>query len=42
LPFTEEVFTRLLLLPLNMSITDAEVSYVAEKIIAFYRNNKKI
>ena len=42
LPFTEEVFTRLLLLPLNMSITDAEVNYVAEKIIAFYRNNEKI
>jgi hypothetical protein len=36
------VFTRLLLLPLNMSITDAEVNYVAEKIIAFYRNNEKI
>jgi len=42
LPFTEEVFTRLLVLPLNMSITDAEVNYVAEKIIAFYRKNEKI
>ena len=42
LPFTEEVFTRLLMLPLNMSITDTEVNYVAEKIITFYRNNEKI
>ena len=42
LPYTEEVFTRLLMLPLNMSITDSEVNYVAEKINAFYRNNGKI
>jgi len=42
LPYTEKVFTRLLMLPLNMSITDAEINYVAEKIIAFYHNTEKI
>jgi len=36
LPFTEKVFERLLLLPLNMTISDAEIKYVAEKIIEFY------
>ena len=42
LPFTEKVFTQLLLLPLNMSITDTEVNYIAEKIITFYHKNEKI
>ena len=42
LPYTEKVFTRLLMLPLNMSITDTEVNYVAEKIIAFYHKKGKI
>ena len=42
LPYTEKVFTRLLMLPLNMSITDTEVNYVAEKITAFYRKNGEI
>ena len=42
LPYTEKVFTRSLMLPMNMSITDAEVNYVAEKIIAFYRNKGEI
>ena len=42
LPYTEKVFTRLLMLPLNMSITDTEVNYVAEKISAFYRKKGKI
>jgi len=42
LPYTEKVFTRLLMLPLNMSITDTEVNYVAEKIIEFYHKKGKI
>ena len=42
LPYTEKVFTRLLMLPLNMSITDTEVNYVAEKIIDFYHKKGKI
>ena len=42
LPYTEKVFTRLLMLPLNMSITDTEVNYVADKISAFYRKKGKI
>ena len=42
LPYTEKVFTRLLMLPLNMSITDTEVNYVAEKISEFYRKKRKI
>jgi len=32
----------LLMLPLNMSITDTEVNYVADKISAFYRKKGKI
>ena len=42
LPYTEKVFTRLLMLPLNMSITDTEVNYVAEKISEFYSKKRKI
>ena len=42
LPYTEKVFTLLLMLPLNMSITDTEVNYVAEKITAFYHKKGKI
>jgi dTDP-4-amino-4,6-dideoxygalactose transaminase len=42
LPYTEKVFTRLLMLPLNMSITDTEVNYVAEKISEFYHKKGKI
>jgi len=42
LPYTEKVFTLLLMLPLNMSITDTEVNYVAKKIIAFYHKKGKI
>ncbi len=36
LPFTEELFDRLLLLPLNMSITDRDVLYIGECVREFY------
>jgi dTDP-4-amino-4,6-dideoxygalactose transaminase len=36
LPYTDWLLTRLLMLPLNMSITDDGVHYVCDKIRAFY------
>lgn len=36
LPFTERLFKRMLLLPLNMSLTDEDVHYVCEHIEDFY------
>lgn len=39
LPKTERFFTRCLMLPLNMAITDDEVDYVADSILAFYRSH---
>jgi dTDP-4-amino-4,6-dideoxygalactose transaminase len=37
LPFSENVISRMLLLPINMTITDTEVAYVTEKINSFYK-----
>ncbi len=37
LPFTERMFTRCLMLPLNRSMTDDDVDYVCEAIRRFYR-----
>ena len=37
LPQTERFFKRCLLLPMNMSITDDEITYVCESINSFYR-----
>jgi dTDP-4-amino-4,6-dideoxygalactose transaminase len=37
LPRTDALFTRLLMLPLNMAMTDEDVNYVADTILAFYR-----
>lgn len=37
LPFTEKLFERMLLLPLNMSLTDDDVNLVCDAIYAFYR-----
>jgi dTDP-4-amino-4,6-dideoxygalactose transaminase len=37
LPFTEELFTRLLMLPMNTSLTDEDVDYVCDCIVDFYR-----
>tara|TARA_B100000035_G_scaffold171575_1_gene146394 strand:- start:7942 stop:9051 length:1110 start_codon:yes stop_codon:yes gene_type:complete len=39
LPYSEKVFNRMLLLPINMTINDDEVSYVCDKINLFYKNN---
>lgn len=36
LPYTEQMFERLLMLPLNTSLTDADVAYVCECIADFY------
>ena len=37
LPFTEQLFTRLLLLPLNLSLSDDDVNQVYDAIHSFYR-----
>lgn len=36
LPFTERLFERVLLLPLNLSLTDYDVDYISNTIIEFY------
>ncbi len=36
LPFTERLFRRMLMLPMNMSLTDDDVDYVCDCIIDFY------
>lgn len=38
LPFTEALFERLLLLPMNLSLTDGQVHQVCDAINDFYRN----
>ncbi len=38
LPYSEKVFERMLLLPINMSITNDDVNYVCDKIQSFYNN----
>jgi dTDP-4-amino-4,6-dideoxygalactose transaminase len=37
LPFTERLFERLLLLPMNLSLTDAQAEEICDAIQAFYR-----
>ena len=36
LPFTERMFQRCLLLPMNTALTDEDIHYVADKIREFY------
>ncbi len=36
LPFTEALFERILLLPLNLSLTDYDVDYICNTIVDFY------
>jgi dTDP-4-amino-4,6-dideoxygalactose transaminase len=36
LPFTDRLFTRMLMLPMNMSLRDNEVHHVCDMICAFY------
>jgi dTDP-4-amino-4,6-dideoxygalactose transaminase len=37
LPRTERFFTRCLLLPMNMTVTDNEIDYICESISSFYK-----
>ena len=37
LPFTERLFERMLMIPLNMSLSDDDVHYICDCIIKFYR-----
>jgi dTDP-4-amino-4,6-dideoxygalactose transaminase len=37
LPFTERLFERMLMLPMNMSLSDEDVHYVCDCIIDFYK-----
>ncbi len=38
LPRTDKLFTRLLMLPMNMSLNDEDVNYVADRVLEFYAN----
>ncbi len=38
LPRTEELFKRVLLLPMNLSLSDDDVEFVADSVREFYRN----
>tara|TARA_B100000579_G_scaffold389110_1_gene362691 strand:+ start:475 stop:1596 length:1122 start_codon:yes stop_codon:yes gene_type:complete len=42
LPYTDKVFEKLLMLPINMTITDDEVLYVCDIIKKFYSKNYNI
>jgi dTDP-4-amino-4,6-dideoxygalactose transaminase len=41
LPYTESLFRRILLLPLNLSLTDDDVLAVADAVVEFYREGRK-
>jgi dTDP-4-amino-4,6-dideoxygalactose transaminase len=36
LPYTDQLFERLLMLPMNMSVTDDDVCYICDHIRQFY------
>ncbi|MCI5179923.1 MAG: DegT/DnrJ/EryC1/StrS family aminotransferase [Candidatus Electrothrix sp. AW3_4] len=36
LPYTEKLFERMLMLPMNMSLSDDDVHYVSDQIVKFY------
>lgn len=36
LPFTEKLFEKMLMVPMNMSLSDEDVEYVCDCIVAFY------
>lgn len=42
LPYTTELFTRLLMLPLNTSLTNEDVHYVADCVKQFYATNRAV
>ena len=37
LPFTEKLFTKMLMIPMNMSLTDEDIHYVSDCIVDFYQ-----
>lgn len=37
-PYTDKMFEKCLMIPMNTSLTDEDVAYVAEKISNFYKN----
>lgn len=37
LPYTEKLFERILMIPMNMSLSDDDVHYVIERILDFYK-----
>ena len=37
LPYTEMLFEKILMIPMNLSLSDDDVHYVADRIIAFYQ-----
>lgn len=39
LPFTERLFERMLMIPMNMSLSDDDVNYVCDCIIDFYEDS---
>jgi dTDP-4-amino-4,6-dideoxygalactose transaminase len=41
LPYTESLFRQILLLPLNLSLTDDDVHAVADAVVEFYREGRK-
>ena len=36
LPYTEEMYTKCLMLPMNLFISDEDIKYISQKIIEFY------
>jgi dTDP-4-amino-4,6-dideoxygalactose transaminase len=38
LPFSEKIFKRMLLIPINMTISNNEIDYICDKIISFYKS----
>lgn len=40
LPYTDWLFTRLLMLPMNMSLSDDDVYYVCDRVRAFYGHER--
>jgi dTDP-4-amino-4,6-dideoxygalactose transaminase len=40
LPYTDRLFTRMLMLPMNMSVTDDELHYICDAVRAFFGYSK--
>jgi dTDP-4-amino-4,6-dideoxygalactose transaminase len=37
LPFTEKIFQKMLMIPMNMSLLDDDINYVCDCIVKFYK-----